>query len=396
MAVRINRVHAVEIIDSSGLPALDVRLSLVGGATGQACVPSGANPPAELTAVLRRVALELASASFDGLSDIDGALRKLAGDGMEPRPNPHLVRGVSIAAARAMAARRDLPLWRYLALPGTGQRLPVPQFTLVNGGCRAGTALDFEEFMIAPIGAPSMSAAVRAGVELRARLRAVLEGCSLGTQVGEDGGFAPEIAWPERVLELIAETIADAGYALGADGVALAVRAAASGFRYGLGYRLGGEWLSTSELIDRYEQMVADFPLWSIEDGLAADDWDGWAELTRRLGDRAQLVGGDVFATDPELIATAVARRVANAALIKIEHFGTVSEALEAMRACRAAGYAQVVVHRGETSDSFAADLAVGAGCGQLRAGAPTQGERVTTYNRLIEIEADDELAYRR
>jgi enolase len=393
-SVRVKDVHAVEIIDSDGLPALEVRITLAGGATGSACVPFGANPPAELAGILDAAVLELGDAAFDGLADLDGALGKLADSGIEPRPGPDALRGVSIAAARALAARQEVPLWQLLALPGTEQRLPVPQFTVVNGGNRAATALDFEEFMIVPIGAPSMRDAVRAAARLRARLRAQLIGSALGSEVGEDGGFTPAIEWPERVLELIAETIADAGYALGADGVALALRVAASGFRHDGGYRMAGEWLSSADMVARYEEMIADFPLCSIEDALAQDDWDGWAELTRRLGDRVQLVGGDVFATDPELIA-AESRRVANAALIKVAEFGTVTEILNAMRACRAAGYAQVVAHRGATSDAFVADLAVGAGCGQLRAGAPTRGERVANYNRLIEIEAEDQLPYR-
>lgn len=393
-SVRVKDVHAVEIIDSDGLPALEVRMTLAGGATGSACVPFGANPPAELAGILDAAVLELGDAAFDGLADLDGALAKLADSGIGPRPGPDALRGVSIAAARAFAARQEVPLWRLLALPGAEQRLPVPQFTLVNGGSRAATVLDFEEFMIVPVGAPSMRDAVRAAARLRARLRAQLIGSALGSEVGEDGGFTPAIEWPERVLELIAETIADAGYALGADGVALALRVAASGFRHDGGYRMAGEWLSSADMVARYEDMIADFPLCSIEDALAQDDWDGWAELTRRLGDRVQLVGGDVFATDPELIA-AESRSVANAALIKVAEFGTVTEILNAMRACREAGYAQVVAHRGATSDAFVADLAVGAGCGQLRAGAPTRGERVANYNRLIEIEAEDQLPYR-
>lgn len=394
-AVRVRDVRTVEIIDSDGLPAIEVRVTLAGGAAGSACVPSEARAHGRPGAFLDAAALELGDTAFDGLADLDGALRKLAEGGSRPRPGRGALRGVSIAAARAMAVRRQVPLWRFLGLPGARQRLPVPQFTVVNGGRRAHTVLDFEEFMLVPVGAPSMGAAVRAGCDLRARLRTLLADCSLDCAVGEDGGFAPAIEWPERVLELITQTVADAGYRLGAEGVALALRAAASGFRHGDCYRMAGERLSTGEMVARYEQMVADFPLASIEDPLAGDDWDGWIELTRRLGGQVQLVGGDVFATGAELIQAAVSGDVANAALIKIGHFGTVTETLEAVRACREAGYGQVVVHRGETSDAFAADLAVGAGCGQLRAGAPTSGQRVANYNRLIEIEADDRLPYR-
>lgn len=403
MARTIQQVRAVEIIDSIGRPALEVRVDLSGAATGFACVPAGGSTPEELAAILDEVVRELGDASFDELADIDGALRKFAGgdggdggdDEAGARPAVQAaVRGISIAAARALANGAHLPLWRFLADPAAEQRLPVPQFTLINGGRRAGTALDFEEFMIAPVGAPSMRAAVHAGADIHRRLRTVLADSALATLVGDDGGFAPEIDWPERVLELIVETAANAGYVLGTDGVAIALRVTAAGFRRGGSYRMAGEWLSSGDMVARYEQMAEDFPVWSIEDGLAPDDWDGWADLAWRLGDRVQLVGGDVFAADPGLAGTAVTKRLANAALIAMAQFGTVTEMLEAMRACREAGYAQVMAHRGETSDAFVADLAVAAGCGQLQGGAPTRGERVANYNRLIEIEADDGLAY--
>ena len=394
MAVRIEHVHAVEIIDSYGRPALEVRMTLVGGATGSAWVASGVNPPDQLSWCLDEASRELGGIAFEGLAELDGALRKLDGAALGLRPSAHAIRGASIAAARAMAAGAGVPLWRFLAAPDVKQCLPVPCFTLVNGGRRAATGLSFEEFMIAPLGAPNMRAAVRAGTEIHGRLRAVLAELELATQVGDDGGYAPEIDWPERVIELIAETIVDAGYPLGIGGVAIALRVAASDFRLGEGYRIAGERLSSTELVGRLEQMAADFPIWSIEDGLAHDDWDGWAELTRRLGDRVQLIGGDVFAGDPELLSTAVARNVGNAALIRVAQFGTVTETLEAMRACREAGYAQMVAHRCETSDTFIADLAVATGCGQLKAGAPTRAERVAKYNRLIEIESDDRLTY--
>jgi enolase len=394
MVVRIEHVHAVEIIDSYGRPALEVRVALQGGAKGSAWVASGANPPDELAWCLEEATRELGGVPFEALADVDAALRKLDGSVSELRPSAHAIRGASIAAARAMAVDEGVPLWSLLASPDAPPCLPVPYFTLVNGARRAGTSLSFEEFMIVPLGAPSMRAAVRTGTEIHGRLRGVLAELDLATRLGEDGGFAPEIDWPERVLELIAETIVAAGYPLGLGGVAIGLRVAASDFRRGDCYRMAGECLSSTEMVTRLEQMVTDFPIWSIEDGMAQDDWDGWAELTRRLGDRVQLVGGDVFATDPELIATAMARQVGNAVLIRVAQFGTVTETLEAMRACREGGYAQVVAHRGETSDAFIADLAVATGCGQLKAGAPIRAERVAKYNRLIEIEADHRLAY--
>ncbi len=402
MAVRIKHIRAVEIIDSFGQPALEVRVALEGGATGVACVPSGAGTydtwgvafDCGLGAGLGSAMSELSDQSFDGLEDLDEALRKLGRMAEGAAPEQYAILGASIAAARAMAAGRHEPLWRFLAAADAEQRLPVPQFTLINGGGRADTRLDFEQFMIVPVGAPTMRAALRAGTRVHRRLRAALAQSALDTQVGDDGGFAPQLDWPERALELIVECVDECGYDLGGAGVAVALRVAAGGFRQDGRYRLAGESLSSEELVSRYEQMAADFPVCSIEDAMAPDDWDGWAQLTRRLGGRVQLVGGDLFADEPESIAGAARRSVANAALIRTGGFGTVTETLDAVRTCRQAGYAQVVVHQGETSDDFVADLAVAAGCGQLRAGAPLRGERVANYNRLIEIEAEDGLAY--
>jgi enolase len=337
------------------------------------------------------IAQALAGRAFADAAEVDAALIELDGTGTKSRLGANAVIGVSMAAARAEAAAAGQELWRYLAeRAGTADaaRLPVPHFNVVNGGAHAPGPLDFQEFMLAPLGAPTLADAVRAGAEVYARLRARLSAAGHATGLGDEGGFAPAIARPEDVLQLLVEAIADAGYTPGRDGVAIALDPAASEFRAENGaYRVGGEELSSDRLIDRYEEIVERFPVWSIEDGLAEDDWDGWTRLTARLGDRVQLVGDDIFVTNPAILTEGVERRIANSALIKVNQIGTVSETLEAMRICRAAGWTQMVSHRsGETEDTFIADLATGTGCGQLKSGAPARGERVAKYNRLLEL----------
>ena len=244
-----------------------------------------------------------------------------------------------MACARALARAEGRELWDWLTPAGVQPRLPVPHFNVVSGGVHAPNPLDFQEFMIAPVGAPSFPEAVRAGTEVYAALRSLLAGKGHATGLGDEGGFAPQ--------------------------------------------------LTSAEMIERYAQITQRFPVWLIEDGLAEDDWDGWAELTARLGERVQLVGDDLFVTNPVIIAEAIGRGVANAALIKVNQVGTVTETLEAMATCRRGGYAQFVSHRsGETTDTFIADLATGSGCGELKTGAPARGERVAKYNRLLEITA--------
>jgi enolase len=250
--------------------------------------------------------------------------------------------------------------------------------------------LDFQEFMIAPIVAPSMAEAVRTGAEVYAALRRELTDRKLSTGLGDEGGFAPEIAEPEEVLRLLVKAIDGAGYRPGHDGVSIALDLAASEFRQPDGrYRVAGDLLSSDDLIDRLARITTEFPVHLIEDGLGEDDDDGWIALTARLGATVELVGDDNFCTNPAIISDAIARGIANASLIKLNQIGTVTETLAAMAVCRRAGYRQMVSHRsGETEDSFIADLAVGTGCGQLKSGAPARGERVAKYNRLIEIAA--------
>ena len=287
-------------------------------------------------------------------------------------------------------ASARLPLWRWLVPDGVTPSLPVPHFNVLNGGVHAPNELDFQEFMIAPLGAPSMAEAVRAGAEVYAALRGELASRKLSTGLGDEGGFAPEVSEPEEVLRLLVRAISDAGYTPGPAGVSIALDLAASEFRQADGrYRVAGDLVTSGQLIDRLAVIISEFPVHLIEDGLGEDDDTGWTELTRRLGGKVELVGDDNFCTNPAIITDAIGRGIANASLIKLNQIGTVTETLEAMAICRRAGYRQFVSHRsGETEDTFIADLAVGTGCGHLKSGAPARGERVAKYNRLLEIAA--------
>lgn len=301
-----------------------------------------------------------------------------------------------MAVARAMALSDTTPLYRWLA-PGQPRRLPVPHFNVINGGAHAPNRLEFQEFMLAPLGAPSFAEALRAGAETYQAPKALLHAEGHGTGLGDEGGFAPDIETPDEVLDLLVGAIAAAGYSAGRDGICIALDPAASEFREPDGhYRwAGGKRLTTTEMIDRYASLTERYPIWSIEDGLGEDDWEGWEQLTARLGARVQIVGDDIFVTSPEIVRSAIARGVGNAALIKVNQIGSVTETLEAMAVCRDAGYAQMVSHRsGETPDTFIADLAVATGCGQIKSGAPARGERVAKYNRLLAIEAESGAPY--
>ncbi len=410
MTVRFSSVSAIEILDSRGRPTLSVNATLSDGRTVRAGVPSGASTGSREAVELRDhdekrysglgvlgavahvngpIADALTGASFVSLEQVDRALCELDGTPNKSSLGANAIVGVSIAAAKAFAVESGHPLWRWLTPAGVVPRLPVPHFNVVNGGVHAPNALDFQEFMIAPIGAPSLPEAVRAGAEVYGRLRAELAERNLATGLGDEGGFAPEIARPEEVLALLTQAIIDAGYTTGREGVAIALDPASSEFHHDGRYEVGGESLSSDDMIDRYRQMVDKFPIWSIEDGLGETDTAGWQRLTDALGDRIQLVGDDNFVTNPDIIATAAHAGIGNAALIKVNQVGTVSETLDALRVCRESGYAAMISHRsGETDDAFIADLAVGSGCGQIKSGAPARGERVAKYNRLLEIVA--------
>jgi len=411
--LRIARLHATEILDSRARPTLAVTLETADGLRVRAGVPSGASTGTREAVELRdgdqaryggqgvtkavahvngEIADALTGRAYSAFAEVDAALVELDGTETKSRLGANAIVGVSLAAARAQATSAGREIWQYLAeAAGTQPLLPVPHFNVVNGGAHAANDLDFQEFMLAPIGAPSLPEAVRAGAEVYARLKARLSADGHPTGLGDEGGFAPDITSPEDVLHLLVEAITDAGYTPGRDGIAIALDPAASEFRDKADgrYKVAGEALTSDQLIDRYEEMCDRFPLWSVEDGLGEDDWDGWIRLTERLGTRIQLVGDDLFVTNPAIITEAIERKAANASLIKVNQIGTVTETLEAIRVSREAGYAQMVSHRsGETEDSFIADLVVGAGCGQIKSGAPARGERVAKYNRLIEIAA--------
>lgn len=406
--VNFSDVAALEILDSRGNPTVQVTLTTSDGQVTTAGVPSGASTgtreavelrdgdPARyggkgVTRAVSHVTGEIAdlvrSRAWSSLGELDEALIELDGTPNKSRLGANAILGVSMAAARAFAGGD--PLWQYLTPHGVVPTLPVPHFNVLNGGVHAPNDLDFQEFMLAPLGAPSFSEALRAGATVYQSLRGELRSRGEATGLGDEGGFAPDISSPEEVLGLIVKAITDAGYTPGREGVAIAIDPASSEFHRDGAYHVAGESLSSSDMIARYEQIVSEFPVWSIEDGLAEDDWDGWKDLTDRLGDRVQLVGDDIFVTNPRIIATAIDRGIGNAALIKLNQIGTVTETLHAQRLCRERGYAQMVSHRsGETSDTFIADLAVATACGEIKSGAPARGERVAKYDRLLEIEA--------
>ena len=330
--------------------------------------------------------------SWAGLAEADQAMIDLDGTPNKARLGANATVGISMALARALAASAGVPLWRWLIPDGVSPCLPVPHFNVLNGGVHAPNELDFQEFMVAPLGAPSMAEAVRAGAEVYAALRRELADRKLSTGLGDEGGFAPEISEPEEVLRLLVAAITDAGYRAGPEGVSIALDLAASEFRQADGrYLVSGVPLTSDDMIERLAAITEDFPVHLIEDGLGEDDENGWIGLTARLGEQVELVGDDNFCTNPAIITRAIGRGIANASLIKLNQIGTVTETLEAMAVCRRASYRQFVSHRsGETEDHFIADLAVGTGSGQLKTGAPARGERVAKYNRLIEIAADN------
>jgi enolase len=417
MPFNVTDLTALEILDSRARPTLAVTVRLADGTTARAGVPSGASTGSREAVELRdgdksrfggggvlkavanvngEITDLLCGRRWDGLAEADQAMIDLDGSPNKHRLGANALVGVSMALARALAASASTPLWRWLTPEGVVPSLPVPHFNVLNGGVHAPNDLDFQEFMVAPLGAPSMAEAVRAGAEVYGALRRGLVSRGLSTGLGDEGGFAPQLSEPEEVLRVIVEAIGDAGYRTGADGVSIALDLAASEFRRPDGhYLVAGEMLSSAELIDRLAAITRDFPVHLIEDGLGEDDDEGWIKLTGRLGSTVELVGDDIFCTNPAIISAAIDRGIGNASLIKVNQIGTVTETLEAMAVCRRAGYRQFVSHRsGETEDSFIADLAVGTGCGHLKSGAPARGERTAKYNRLLEIAAGSLLPY--
>jgi enolase len=417
--LQITSLTATEILDSRSRPTLAVVLTGAEGASARAGVPSGASTGSREAVELRdadpdrytgsgvlkavanvngEIADALTGRSFGDLAELDRALIDLDGTATKSRLGANAIVGVSMAAARLAAVTAGVPLWRALAPDPDLPALPGALcFNVLNGGAHAPNSLDFQEFMITPLGAPTVAEAVRAGSEVYAALKKRLAAKGFVTSIGDEGGFAPDISRPEDVLEEIVAAIADAGYRTGSDGVGIALDPAASEFFRDGRYIVAGESLTAEDMIARYAEIVDRFPVWSLEDGLAESDWAGWEQLNTTLGDRVQVVGDDILVTNPAIIREAIDRRIANAALIKVNQIGTVTETLEAMRLCREAGWAQMISHRsGETEDSFIADLTVATGCGQIKSGAPARGERVAKYNRLVELEvAHPDLAYR-
>jgi enolase len=404
----ITHVHARQILDSRGNPTVEVDVRLESGAFGRAAIPSGAST-GEHEAVELRDGEEAfggkgvlqAVAHVDGeIADavrgreardqegLDRALIELDGTDTKSRLGANAILGVSLATARAQAAELDQPLWRYLG-GDDADLLPVPMMNVLNGGAHADNPVDFQEFMIAPLGASSFAHALRMGAETYHHLKGTLRSRGLATGVGDEGGFAPELHDNEAPLELLVAAIETAGYRPGED-IAIALDPAASEFFRDGAYRLTGEGrtLSSGEMVDYWAQLVDRYPIVLIEDGMAEDDWDGWARLTQRLGDRVQLVGDDIFVTNPAILRRGIDAGIANSILIKLNQIGTLTETLQTMAIAREAGYRCFVSHRsGETDDAFIADFVVATGAGQIKTGAPARGERVAKYNQLLRIE---------
>jgi enolase 1/2/3 len=405
---QIEGIHARQILDSRGNPTVEVELTLRSGAAGRAAVPSGAST-GELEArelrdggeawlgkgVQRAVAnvnQEIAPAvcgrdAFDQRG-LDRALIELDGTPAKSRLGANAVLAVSLAAAHAAAAEERQPLWRYLG-GDAAHLLPVPMMNVINGGAHADNRIDFQEFMVVPHGASSFSECLRIGTEVFHRLKRTLHERGLSTAVGDEGGFAPDLESNEAALEALVAGIASAGYRPGED-VAIALDPATSQLYRDGAYRLEheGRTLSAAELSAYWADLAVRYPVVSIEDGMDENDWDGWEELTERLGSGLQLVGDDVFVTNPRRLREGIERGVANAILVKPNQIGTLTETLDAIRIAQDAGYATVMSHRsGETEDVTIADLAVATGCGQIKAGAPSRSDRVAKYNQLVRIE---------
>jgi enolase len=416
----VEGVGAREILDSRGNPTVEVDVLLGDGSVGRAAVPSGASTGAHEAVELRdgdtgrfggkgvqtavgnvvdRIGPELVGLDAADQRGVDQLLRDLDGTPNKANLGANAILGVSLACAHAAAAAHDLPLYRYLG--GAAARvLPVPMFNILNGGKHAQDSTDFQEFMVMPLGFPVFGEALRAGAEIFGALRSILHDDGFATGQGDEGGFAPSLASNAAAIEVILRAIEKAGYRPGED-VAIALDPATTELvEDGSGadggstrYRLAKEdrTLDSGELIDLWADWVQRYPIVSIEDGLAEDDWSGWAELTRRLGGRVQLVGDDLFVTNTERISRGLAERAANSVLIKLNQIGTLSETIDAIEMARRAGWTAIVSHRsGETEDTTIADLVVAMGTGQIKTGAPSRSERVAKYNRLLRIE--DEL----
>ena len=413
--MKVARIHGREILDSRGNPTVEVDLTLAGGATGRAAVPSGASTGEREALELRdgdpsryngkgvrravaNVNGEIAQRLIDGEFDqrsLDAALNALDGTPTKSRLGANAILGVSIAALRAGAAERGLPLYRYVGeLQKTNRfTLPVPMMNILNGGAHADSSVDFQEFMVMPVAAPSFAEALRTGAEIFHALRGILKKRGQSTGVGDEGGFAPNLRSNREAVEVVLEAIGKTGLHAGRD-VFIALDVASSELWAGNGrytFKKSGEPDRTSEqMIQLYEEWLRSYPIVSIEDGLAESDWKGWEALTDVLGDRVQLVGDDVFVTNPTILARGIADKVGNAVLVKLNQIGTVTETLDAVLLAHRSGYASIVSHRsGETEDATIADLAVGLAAGQIKTGSASRTDRVCKYNQLLRIEEE-------
>jgi enolase len=401
----IERIHARQVLDSRGNPTVEAEVSTADG-FGRAAVPSGAS-----TGTLEAVELRDDGAAWGGKGvsravdhvnnqiagaitgwdvtkqeQIDQIMSDLDGTTNKADLGANAILAVSMAVARAAAASVGLPLYRYLGGP-SARLLPVPCLNVLNGGAHAANSVDIQEFMLVPAGLPSFSEALRAGVEVYHAMKRIMSDRGLATNVGDEGGFAPDLPTNEAAIELLLEGITAAGYKPG-DEIAIALDAAATEFHGDSGYTLEGRTLSSEEMIDYLSDLVARHPLVSIEDGMSEDDWDGWKALTERLGGGTQLVGDDLFVTNSDILQRGIDENAANSILIKVNQIGSVSETLHTMQTAERAGYTRMVSHRsGETEDTFIAHLAVATNAGQIKTGAPARGERTAKYNQLLRIE---------
>jgi enolase len=406
---QIDKVHARQILDSRGNPTVEVELVLRSGASGRAAVPSGASTGEFEATELRdgNKSIYLGKGVLDAVANVNGeiaqavaghdaldqqgldrVLIELDGTPNKSRLGANAILGVSLAAAHAAAAEEGLPLWRYLG-GEAAHVLPVPMMNVLNGGAHADNKVDFQEFMVVPAGAPSFAECLRMGSEVFHALKGTLHDRGLGTAVGDEGGFAPDLGSNEEALQMLVRGIEAAGYKPGED-VFIALDPAVSEIRSGDVYDLEheGRKLSSDELTDYWAELVGKYPIVSLEDGMDEEDWDGWKTLTDRIGANVQLVGDDLFVTNVERLQRGIDAGVANSILIKVNQIGTLTETLAAIDLARSAGYTAVMSHRsGETEDVTIADLAVATGCGQIKTGAPSRSDRVAKYNQLLRIE---------
>jgi enolase len=409
--MEIQQVHAREILDSRGNPTIEVEVTLGGGAMGRFAVPSGASTGEHEALELRDgdkgrylgkgvqqaienvyqlIAPALIGFNASAQREIDQALLNLDGTANKSKLGANAILGVSIATAKAAANALGIPLWRYLG-GVNAHKMPLPMMNIINGGAHADNTVDFQEFMIVPHGAESFREALRMGAEVFHNLKAVLKERGLNTAVGDEGGFAPNLARNEDALTVIVEAIERAGYRPG-DEIALALDVASSEFYKDGRYELSGEGrsLSPDELVSFYAELCQRYPIVSIEDGMAEDDWAGWKALTERIGDRCQLVGDDLFVTNPARLERGLKDGVANSVLIKVNQIGSLTETLDCIEMAQRAGYTTVISHRsGETEDTTIADLAVAVNAGQIKTGSASRSDRVAKYNQLLRIEGE-------